>query len=818
MRVIDDFRRDVRYTMLTLRKAPAFAAIAILSLALGIGVNTAVFSVVNAIIFRPLPVQDAGRLAVLATARSSSSTLGPLSYPDLQDYRAATRDVFDDIAGYSVGFVGLARSEKRPDRVLVTWVTGNYFPLLGVRPQIGRLIETEEGSAGRIDSVAVLGYSTWQRRFTGDPSVVGQKAMFNGRLCTIVGVVPAEFSGTFAFSEPEAYLPVNWTGRAGLDDRGARTLHTIARVRPGVTIARAQTALNVVAARLEHEFPDADRGTRIKVLPERLARPEEDNARSNAFGAVMMLALVGLVLLAAEVNVTNLLLARATSRRKELAVRTALGASRGRLIRQLFTESGMLAVLGGIAGVALGELTSRLLTRIRLPGDLPVRLDFHLDGLVLAYAAALTAVTALLVGSIAARRASRTNLDTDLRGYGAGSVSASGGHRIRKVLVVAQIAVSFMLLFSGALFVHSLAEAERANLGFKPEGVFNVQMDLSQVGYSEPEGRVFFEEVRRRVSRIGGVADLAFAFSVPMGYVRSSSRLDVEGFPVAPGERVVSGRNLVDAHYFSTLGVALEHGRSFTDADDETSPRVAIVNRRLAEMLWPGQNAIGRHFSQAGPEGPWLEVVGVTGNGKYRSLFEDPQPYYYVPLAQEYSALRVLHVRTRLAPGALVPAIEREIRSLEPELPLFDVQSMKKALDGGYGLFAVRTGALFAAILAFLGLSLAIVGLYGIVSYTTSERTHEFGVRLALGASRANIAVMVVHEGARLAVGGTIIGLIGAFAFAHLLARLLFGVAPIDPTSFALAFLCILTVTLFATYTPARRASRVDPIVTLRSE
>ena len=389
---------------------------------------------------------------------------------------------------------------------------------------------------------------------------------------------------------------------------------------------------------------------------------------------------------------------------------------------------------------------------------------------------------------------------------------------MRKALVVVQISVCVNLLVAGGLFTRSLGRAEHANFGFRPEGVLNLHMDVGQLGYPESRGRAFFDQVQRRVARIGGVADLAFAFSVPMGYLRVNSWLDVEGRPVAAAERAMSGKNIVGPRYFSTMGITIEHGRRFADEDNERSPSVAIVNRRLAEMLWPGQNAVGRRFSQTGPDGPWLTVVGVTGTGKYRSLFEAPQPYFYVPLTQEYSALRVLHVRTTLPPEALGPAIERTIHGLEPDLPLYDVQSMTKALDSGYGLFAVRIGARFTVILAWLGLSLAIVGLYGIVSYMANERTHDIGVRIALGAHPSRIAAMVIGDGARLTATGTAIGLIGAFGFARALTGLLYGVVPTDPVSFALASLCVLMVTLVATYLPARRAMRVDPIVALRSE
>jgi predicted permease len=812
---IDHLWRDVLYAARGLRRSPVFSIVAIITLALGIGANTAVFSVVNAIIFRPLPVRDADRLAVIASIRSSTPRLGPVSFPDLQDYRAAaTHDIFEDIAGYSVGFMGFAPERGRPDRVLVTSVTGNYFSLLGIQPAAGRLIRPEEGLPGRADPVVVLGHSAWHRRFGGDPAAIGRKAMLNGRPCTIVGVVPAEFVGTFAFSESEVYLPINWT-----DDRGARSLHTFARLRPEVTIERAQAAMDVVAARLEQEHPETDRGVKARVLPERLARPEEDNARSNAFGARVMLALVGLVLLVAEVNVTILLLARAATRRKERAIRAALGASRGRLIRQLFAESAMLAVLGGVAGVGLGTWAGRLLTMVRLPGDLPgSRLDFHLDDRVLAYAVTLTTATALLVGLIAARRALRGDVDEALHDYGQRSISLTGSHRIRKALVVLQIAVSFVLLVAGGLFMRSLSRAAHADFGFRPEGVLNIQMHVAQVGYAESRARSFFDEVQHRVARIAGVEDLAFAFSVPMGYVSSGGRLQAEGRPTASAERVAAGKNIVGPRYFATMGIPIESGRSFTEADDERTRPVAIVNRRLADVLWPGQAAIGRRFSQAGADGPWLEVVGVTATGKYRFLFEDPQPYFYVPLAQEYSGLRVLHVRTMLSPEALAPIVEREIHALEPDLPLYDVQSMTQALNSGYGLFAVRTGAFFAGILALLGLSLAVVGLNGMVSYMTSERTHEIGVRVALGADSRNIAAMVIGEGARLTVVGSAIGLAGALVLARVLSRLLFAVPPADPASFAAASLCVLAVALAATYLPARRATRVDPTVALRAE
>jgi len=343
-------------------------------------------------------------------------------------------------------------------------------------------------------------------------------------------------------------------------------------------------------------------------------------------------------------------------------------------------------------------------------------------------------------------------------------------------------------------------------------------MDVAQAGYAESRGQALFDEVERRVRRLAGVENVGFAFSVPMGYVSGGSRLDAEGRSGPPGDRPIADKNIVSPSYFATMGIPIERGRTFTEADDRRARPVAIVNQRLVDTLWPGQDPIGRRFSEEGSEGPWMEVIGVTGTGKYRLVLEDPQPYFYVSLAQQYTALRVLHVRTTLSPTALAPAIEQAIHDLEPSLPLYDVQSMTRALEGGRGFFLMRTGALFAAILAFLGLILAVVGLYGVVSYMTNERTHEIGVRIALGASGRNIATMVLREGARLTVAGVAVGLITAFTLTRVLTRLLFGVAPTDPASFGLAFICLLIVTLVATYVPAHRAMKVDPMTALRSE
>lgn len=816
MNAVDTLWHDVVFATRLLRKSPIFAAAVVLTLALGVGVNTAVFSVVNAIILRPLPVRDGERLVVIASQNSSNRTLRGMSFSDVEDYRAATADVFEDIAGYSVGFLGLAPQGGPPERVLVTWITGSYFPLLDVAPVLGRLIRPDEGGRGRADAVVVLGYSTWQRRFGGDPTVVGRIVSINGQPCTIVGVVPPDFVGTFAFSESELYLPLNWSGAgADFDDRQARGLHTLARLRPGVTIDTAQTAANVVAQRLAREYPDSNANVSVRVLPERFARPEEDQYRSNAQGAAIVLVMVALVMTVAAVNVANLLLARATSRRLELAIRAALGAGRGRLVRQLVTESLMLAALGGAAGLMLGTWAARVLATVRLPGDLPVRFDFNLDGRVLAYAVVVVLVTGLLVGLVPALRVSGADLDRTLRQSRVGA-PGTDGHWIRRFLVVAQVAFCFVLLTAAGLFVRSLFEAERADLGFRPERVLNVHMDVGQLGYTEAQGRALFEHVDRRVRTIPGVEDLSFAFTIPMGYIRVNTTVGAEGQPADRNEHLPAGKNIVSSEYFQTMGIQVVRGRSFTDEDNEQSPPVAVVNQHLADVLWPGRDPIGQRFKSGA--GPWIEIVGVTNTGKYRFLFEDPQPYFYVPLSQEYTALRVLQVRTSMPPEMLSPAIERTIRTLDPDLPLYDVQSMTQALGSGLGFFPVRVGAVSAASLGLLALALAIVGLYGVVSYLTSQRTHEIGVRMAIGATQNDIVRLVLHDGSKLVFFGLAVGLLATLACSRVVARFLFGISARDPLTLVSVAPILGCVALIACLIPAWRAAHIDPTVALRSE
>jgi predicted permease len=476
----------------------------------------------------------------------------------------------------------------------------------------------------------------------------------------------------------------------------------------------------------------------------------------------------------------------------------------------------MLALLGGAAGVLVGTWVARALAATRPPGDMPVRFDFGLDGRVLAYALTMAVLTGLLVGLASAVRVSRANPDGMLRGSREGSPTHR--HGIRGFLVVAQIACCFVLLSVAGAFVRSLSEADRADLGFRPEGVLNIHMDVGQLGYSGARGQAFFDEVDRRVRSIPGVQNVSFAFTIPMGYVRLSTAVEAEGQPVDSDGALSAGRNIVSSDYFETMGIPIVRGRSFGSTDNERSRPVAVVNERFADMLWPDQDPIGRRFRSSGSKSHWVEVVGVAKTGKYQFLFEDPQPYLYVPIAQAYTGLRVLQVRASIPADALAPVVEREIRALEPNLPLYDVQTMTRALGSGLGFFPVRVGAIAVTAFGLLAFVLAIVGLYGVTSYLASRRTREIGVRIALGATQQHIVRLVAENGATLVVLGVAAGLVMTMAASRFVDSFLFGVSVFDPWTLATVVPLLGGVTLIAGAIPAWRAARVDPAVALRSD
>jgi predicted permease len=816
---MDRLRVELRHALRALVKAPSLTLVVILTIGLGVGANAALFSVLNSFMLRPLPVRDPGSLVVLANVHEGNERPHSISYPDYLDYRKSP--AFGDSTAYFFSFLGLSE-ESRAERIAACFVSSSYFSMLGINPAVGRLIQPGEGDTQGRDAVIVLGHSYWVRRFGGDRSVVGRTVLVNGKPLTVIGVVPASFHGTFTVAEFDAYLPL---GMYALDaaqnsslftKRDEHSMNVLAHLAPGVGRAQAEAALDAVARSLEQQYPDTNKTVRPRVIPEHLARPSPENAEQLPLVSAVFMAMVGLVLLVACVNVINLLLVKATGRRRELALRAALGAGRGRLMRQLITESVLLAMGGGLAGLAIGRLLSRVLSSIRLPGDLPFRFDFDFDWRVYAYVSALSAVAGVLVGLLPGLRAARVDLNEVLRE--AGRSQAEGGRqRLRKALVVAQVAISLVLLIAAGLFVRSLGRAQNVDLGFDPRGVLNLSMDVAQQGYDETRGRAFYKDVEERVAALPGVAAVSFALSAPLGMMNTTSYFTIEGQNLDPkSRRPFSGYNLIGPGYFETMRVRLRAGRAFTTHDDRGSTPVAIVTKYMADRFWPNENALGKRFKADDLGDDWLEVVGVADDGKFQWIFEDPEPYFFAPLDQHYRAGQVLQVRTTTTPESLAQPISRAIHGLDANLPVYDVLSMEQVLEGGNGFFLLRIGAAFAAGLGLLGLVLAAVGVYGVVSYAASQRTQEIGIRVALGAEPRDVRRLVVRQGFVPVLIGIAAGLLAAAGLAQLLANLLFGISPTDPATFAGVTGILATIAAIACYLPARRATRMSPVVALR--
>ena len=814
--------QDVRYAFRMLAKSPMLTVIVVLTLALGIGANTAIFGLVNGILLRPLPVKSPEQLMVLA-GQVKGDTLGifTLSYPQLVDLRKQA-DAFSDVFASQTNFGGLSYAGKA-NQFVYGYVTGNYFSGLGVQPALGRLFLPTEGEEGGKDPYIVLGYDFWKKQFGGDAGVVGKQALIDGQQATIIGVAPKGFQGTQFVLDLDGYIPLNMQPAKDLaafwTDRSGRGLAVLARLKPGVSLQQAQSSLNVVTARLAQQYPATDNGITIRVVPERLARPQPRPNNIVPFIAGIFLVLAGLVLLLACMNVANILLVRATMRQREMAIRAAMGASRGRLIRQMLTESIMLSLFGGIGGLTFGVWASSAVGTILPTGRIPTRLDFGFDWRVFAYAMAAALFTGAIVGLWPAVRAGRTDVNTVLQSGGRSDTAGVSRHRLRSVLVVAQVAGSLVLLIVAGLFVRSLIRAQHAYLGFDADHVLNLTLDPREVGYDETRTMTFYHDLELRVRALPGVESASLAFSVPMGGVQDGSLIYVEGQPPTPGQPPpVVIYNHVDEPYFDTMRIPLLRGRAFHESDNDKAPLVAVVDQSMAQQFWPNQDPIGKRFSLKSATGPFVEIVGIAADGKYLFIGWDKKPYFFVPLAQSFSAYRTLQVRSSLPPESMIAQMQNEVRALDPNMPVTDVQTMRQSLSGGNGFFIFQIGAILAAAMGLLGLALAVVGVYGVVSFAASQRTHEIGIRMALGAGRRDILRLVLQQGLALVIVGVLSGTVLAWALTRSMATILVGVSPTDALTYGTATLLLAAVGFWACYAPARRAMQLDPMVALRYE
>jgi predicted permease len=808
-----------------LAKSPMLTAIIVLTLTLGIGANTAIFGIVNGLVLRPLPAKSPEQIMVLA-AKLQGDTIGiyTFSHPQFVDMQKQA-DAFSDIFAAQVDLGGLSY-DGTANQFFYGRVSGNYFTALGLQPALGRLFLPAEGETIGKDLYIVLGYSYWQKRFGGDRGVVGKQALIDGQEATIIGVAPEGFHGTNFALDLDGYVPLTLlpvsdaAATASWTDRSARSLVVMGRLKPGLSLPQAQSSVNVMAERLAEQYPATDKGVAIRVIPERLARPQPYAKNIVPFIAAIFLALAALVLLLACMNVANILLVRATLRQREMAIRAAMGASRGRLIRQLLTESVVLALIGGVGGLAVGQWASGAITTLLPDSRFPVRLDFSFDWRVFAYAMGAALVTGIVVGVWPAWRAGRADVNSVLHGAGRSDTAGVSRHRLRSVLVVAQVAGSLVLLIVAGLFVRSLMHAQYASLGFDADHVVNLTLDPKEVGYDQARIKNFYRDLEARVRSMPSVESASLAFAVPMGMVNDGSQVYFEGRPVAPGQQApVVLYNRVDAPYFDTMRIPLLRGRAFRETDDEKAPLVAIVNQEMAQQFWPNENPLGKRFSlKSATAGPFIEIVGLTGNGKYVFIGWDKEAYFYVPLAQNFVEYRSLQVRSSVPPQTLITQLQREVHALDPNMPASDVETMRQSLQGGNGFFIFRVGATLAAALGLMGLTLAVVGVYGVVSFAASQRTREIGIRMALGASRVDILRLVLRQGLLLVIGGVMAGMVLAWALTRSMATLLIGVSPTDALTFLAAALLLGGIGLWACYAPARRAMKLDPMIALRYE
>ena len=814
--------QDLRYGLRMLAKNPGFTVVAVLTLALGIGANTAIFSIANVFMFRPLPVKGAERLTVVAVQSKGQSDPSPVSYLDYQEYRAGTTAVFAGMTGYALSIIGLSY-QGHADRLLVSYVPSNFFAMLGIRPALGRLIDPGEGDAPKTGPVVVLGHSYWKRRFGGDPNVIGRTVALDGTAVTVIGVVPEEFHGPYNIVEMDAYAPF---GVLGFDPDGtfftSRTngdVRVLATLKPGVSIQQAQAALDVIAQRLAQQYPQADQGQRVRVFPERIARPEPAVADYMPLLAGIFFVMVALVLAVACLNVANLLLARAAAREREISIRAALGAGRKRLLRQLLTESMLLALAGGVGGALAGNWVCHLANGLRPLGDLPLRLAFAFDWRVFTYVAGVALAAGVLAGLVPAVRVLRADLNSVLREGGRGLIGESGRHWLRNGLVIAQVAGSLIVLVAAGLFTRSLTRAESIDLGFNPHNVLNLGFDPELQGYDQARAEAFFRELLDRARALPSVQSASLAFSVPLGIYNDGAKVYPEGQTLPPSERVSgAGFNRVSPGYFATLGMHILEGRAFTDADTTASLPVAVVNQTMAARLWPKRDPIGQRFSYKSPSGPYVTVVGLMRDAKTTGLLDAPGMYFYVPQTQNYRSIHVLQVRTSVPPESLAAPVTGLVRTLDPNMPTYEVMTMDQAMQGANGYFLFKMGAAFTGVLGALGLLLAVVGVYGVVSFTAGRRRHEIGIRMALGAQRGSVFGLVIRQAAALVCAGVGIGIVAALACTRILGGFLVGVSSYDPLTYAGVAALLLAAALLACYIPARRAMKVDPMVALRYE
>ncbi|MGB7924454.1 MAG: ABC transporter permease [Pyrinomonadaceae bacterium] len=830
-RWLGDLVQDLRYGVRILAKHPSFTTVAALALALGIGVNTAILSAVNGFVLRPLAVEKPEELVAPYWGRKMDAHVwGEFSYANYEDLREQNRS-FSDLCAWMGASAAISSSESRTDgdseRAEVVWgelVSSNYFDVMGVKPMLGRGFLPEEDRTPNAHPVVVLGHSLWQRRFNADEGIAGKTVYLNGQPFTVIGVMPESFLGSTFYLREAFWSPSMMAQKFGRraewqTDRSYALFNLYGRLKPGLTMAQAETDLNLVAEGLAKLYPSENADTKIQLTTEVEGR-YQGATKVMRYGGFLALCVSGLVLLLACANVANLMLARAITRAREIGIRLALGAGRGRLVRQLLTESVLLALLGGVLGLAFAYWGTDLIRAALPPVPYPISFDFTPDGYVLKWMLVVSLLTGVIFGLAPALLASRTDLVAVIKGMTAGQSHSRRRWNLRGALVVAQVTISIVVLICAGLFIRSLNQARQTDPGFQTENLVTMMINPGLLSYDHETTRRFFQELQRRIEAQPGVRRAALIDEMPLAVSHISRGPIVKEGEIdpPPNQGIVSDCKLVTPKYFDTMRTPLMLGRDFTDRDTVDAPPVVIVNEEFARRFYGGsENAMGKRFRFAQGT-PLMEIIGIAKDGRYGTLYEDQQLFMFLPVYQNPRTSMTLLVSAQSAGDlpAIVENVRREIAQLDARLPVVGVMMAEENLAIAY--MGPRVAAGMATTLGVLALLLATIGLYSVMAYAVSQRTREIGIRMALGAQVRDVLRLIVSHGMRMVLIGIGLGLVGAFALTRVLANLLLGVGATDSVTFVGVAVLLIAVALLACYIPARRAARVDPLVVLRHE
>ncbi len=810
--------KDVRFAFRGLSKSPGFTLAVVVILALGVGATTAIFTMANAAFLRPLPVEDPDRLVGVYTTDQKNPGFFSMAGDNFRDFREQS-DSFTDLIAFNNVFVNMA-GEGEPAQVSGAMVTGSYFDVLGLRPAAGRFFLPAEDVTPGTHPVLVLTYGSWESRFGKEPSVIGRELTLNGHAFTVIGVSPEGFQGTEIAPAPEFFVPTMMyeevTPRPDwIFERRALVFKVIGRLNSGVTIEQAESEMKTIASNLEEDYPAPNAGRSVVLHP--LSRIDPSANSTIGLAMTLLTGIALLVLAVASANVANLLMVRAAARRREIAVRVSLGATRMRLVRQLLTESLLLAAMGGMLGIAFANWIGALLWSLVPPSPFPIALDTSLDVRVLGFTLLITIAAGLFFGVMPALTASRPNLSNGLK-TGQQRDGTIRRWSLRNALVVAQVALSLVALISAGLMMKSIENVFALDPGFDSEKLLAVSFPLADQRYSgEARGRAFLDRLNEEIAALPGVESTTISSRVPMGFGGLRRTVLVEGRDVGEGENgILAGVSTVGDAYFRAVGIELVRGRTFRSEEPSETPRVAVINQTMAERFWSGDDPIGRRFTFFGDE-LTVEVIGISRDSKYGNLSEDPQPHAYLPLRQSYRDITGganLFVRTTGEPTSVAASVRSVLRRIDPNLPITSLRSMDEIIE--LSMFNAQIGVWLVSAFGLLALVLAGVGVYGVISYSVNQRTHEIGIRMALGAKPGDALHLIVRQGIVLALVGLGIGLAAAVGVTRVMSTFLFGVSAVDPTVFGGISLVLAAVAVAASVIPARRATKIDPMLALR--